>query len=107
MDTTPAIRTRKRRNTVWTTQHQSIAEVAAACGVTRGQIGWVLGVSGYIVSCHLDPRAAERSRAGARKWAAANPERNRERSREWLLLNRDRKREAAHARRSLLRGIEQ
>jgi hypothetical protein len=105
MDATSTIRTRKRRNHVWTTQHQSIAEVAAACGVSCGQIGWVLGISANTVRCHLDPRAKERQRAGAQRRAAADPERNRERSREWYRLNKDRKREANRNRQTLLRGI--
>jgi hypothetical protein len=105
MDATSTIRTRKRRNHVWTTQHQSIADVAAACGVSCGQIGWVVGVHGYTVSCHLDPRAKERQRARSQRRAAADPERNRERSREWDRLNKDRKREANHTRQTLLRGI--
>jgi hypothetical protein len=74
---------RKRRNTVWTPRHQAIAEVAAACGVSLGEIGRTLGVTGWTVTCHLDPRAKERARESARQRIAADPEKNRELARRW------------------------
>lgn len=95
---------RARRNTVWTPRHQLIAEVAAACGVSLGEIGRTLGVTGQTVVCHLDPRAAERARVSARQRITADPERNREQVREWNHENPERRRQASRYRKRLRLG---
>lgn len=78
----------------WTAQDQITAEVAAACGVSYCAIGKLLGRKTDVVKYHLDPSAAGKHRAYARRWAEANPDRVRENQRRYYEANADELRKA-------------
>jgi hypothetical protein len=57
-------------------------------------IGKLLGRNSYVVKCHLDPIAADKHRAYARRWSEFNPDRVRENQRRYYESNADELRKA-------------
>jgi 5-methylcytosine-specific restriction endonuclease McrA len=79
---------RRRSPRTWTAQEQTIAEVAAACGVGFREIGRTLDRSCGLVRSHLIASVAVSQALYSRRWQAENRDRAVELSRQYYRANR-------------------
>jgi hypothetical protein len=84
--------------TQWTRQERTLAEVAAACGLSFSAIGKFLKCSPRAVKCRLSPFAAEQERKNARNRYHANPQKRLEQCRRYREANHQKTLEASRSR---------
>jgi hypothetical protein len=77
----------------WTSQDQTFAEVAAACGVSYQKIGRALGIHPEPLRRRLSLAARKKHQEDSRIRAQANPEKFREATRRWRKANPEEVRE--------------